>query len=226
MRNTFSLSAASRIHLIDRASPRTIAGVRSYSTRSVATMRQTSSLPHQEPNEWDVFVLLDMQKDGLIAGYDELHGAASGALRRTILIGVLITLASMKEAFKNASGKIPALAQAIKPYEADLARWERMRHDVAHLFDRVFQPVRKNANDPWIPNGFQIAGYDPTTDTVRTGASAEGVFHLYDAIERAFEACNAAEVRVFELQHGRDGMGHEPVKCQIEQIRNKLQREA
>ena len=188
-------------------------------------MSNASPRPHKEPNEWDVFVLLDMQKDGLIAGYDALRGAGSGALRRTILIGVLITLGSMKEAFKNACRKVPALAQAIKPYEADLDRWERMRHDVAHLFDRVFQPVRKNANDPWIPNGFQIAGYDPETDTVRTGASAEGVFHLYDAINRAFEACSAAEVRVFELRHGRDGMGHEPVKSQIEQIRNKLQRE-
>jgi hypothetical protein len=148
------------------------------------------------PNIFDCFRFLDIQKQQLVAGYDILRDSRqSHAGRHVVLVGMLIALGSIGEGTEAACRLNPTLRSVQSRFQSDLNDWRRMRHDAAHVFDRVFFPQRKGANVPWTASGLRVAAYDPATDEVSTGSEPGGAITLWAAIEKVFQLSSSLEFK-------------------------------
>jgi len=146
----------------------------------------------QSPNIFDLFRFLEIQRSQIVAGYDMLRDdRLTSAERHVVLIGLLVALGSFHEGLNVAAGLNPDLESLRDRFTADTSRWYRLRHDVAHIFERVFASPRSGQNVPWIPGGLRVATYEKATDVVATGADPNASIVLGEAVEKAFELLSA-----------------------------------
>jgi hypothetical protein len=179
----------------------------------------------RQPNEYDVFNFIDMQKKQLVAGYDILVSPECAYGRQVALNGMLIALGSFSEALILLCELNCSFIQVQDQYDDDLKRWVRLRHDVAHIFDRVFGPARKGANSPWIPNGICVAVYTKANDTVRTGNAESGAIVLWDAIGKTFEISSLIELIHHKTPKHQYNEYRQPIADQIIEVQTELRRE-
>lgn len=108
----------------------------------------------------------------LAAAHDSLRSDPAGSASTVLLTGLLVTLASLRESIHIAAGLESTIQSVIDRYEAHFELWHQMRHDAAHVPDRIFRgPLNPSNNDPTIPSGVKVIGYDPLSDDVSTGIS-------------------------------------------------------
>lgn len=178
--------------------------------------------PSSAPNAYDAFNFIDMQKRQLVAAYDSLRSQASPYAKQALLNGILMALGSLKEAIAVLCHMRPDLAVVRDRFSDDLERWNRMRNDVAHVFQLVFGPPGKGSNSPWIPGGLLIGVYSPSDDTVRTGDSPAGIIALWDSIVRAFEISNELELAYHGIASDKRSEYERPIKEQIADVRKEI----
>ena len=106
----------------------------------------------------------------LSAAHDSLRREPAGGASTVLLTGLLVTLASLRESIRIARGLEPNLQSVIDRYEERFELWHQMRHDAAHAPERIFYgPLHPSNNNPAIPSGVKVIGYDPLSDHVSTG---------------------------------------------------------
>ena len=181
---------------------------------------------HLALNAWDVTRFIDLVKEQFVGGYDILRSKQiPRAGRHATLTGILVSLASFDEALAILEAMGIDVGPIRNEFGEDLRTWKSLRHDAAHVFDRVFKE-KKNANIPWVQNGLVVTGYDEITDTVRTGNDPQASVRLWCAIERAFEMSRRIDLAVAGPDDTPDDVRVASVTHQIFVIREKFANEA
>ena len=172
---------------------------------------------------YDAWNFLEIQRRQLVAGYDMLRRQQeSTSGRHVVLVGLLVALGSFKEGTDIVCRLNPALEDVRPKFASELRRWYRLRHDVAHIFDRVFSPARPGQNIPWIPGGLSVATYDAETDIVSTGNDPDAKVKLWKAVEIAFELSDMLMLVNEGIDKRRYAEYRSPVAEQIAAIRKEV----